>query len=108
MDVIFKGMKGLLSELQFWESSISSDSTYLAGDSLTIADLALFSLLSFLERMGFGPHLSSMFPKLANFVKVISELDCAVKSYPKNWAGSPPSEKFAAITAEAVEKANSA
>ena len=78
MDVIFKGMKGLLSELQFWESSIPSGSTYLVGDSLTIADLALFAILSFLNRLGFEPHLSSSFPKLANFVKVVSELDFAV------------------------------
>lgn len=107
MDLIVKGMKGMLSELEYWESSMPSDSTYLVGNDLTIVDLNVFSILGLYDRLGFGPFLSSMFPKLAKFFKAVSELDCAVKSYPKNWAASPPSEKFAAIVAEAVEKAKS-
>jgi len=76
----------LLTELGYWEQYLKLENTgFLVGGTITLADIALFPYLAFLNRQGadFRNH-----PNLAAFHKSMLSRESVKSSLPPHWANS--------------------
>lgn len=77
-----KVMASFYAELDRWEAYLEGD--YLAGDTFSIADIALLPVLAFLVRVGFDPAANGL-PRLAAYHARLMERPAIEVSSPPHW-----------------------
>jgi len=81
-----------LEELKHWEK-YASQGDYIAGSTLTVADLLLFPSIALYHRMGLD--LQKHAPNLFNYYNRMLKRPSVEKTWPPHWKTSPgPSDVF--------------
>jgi len=75
-----------LEELKHWEK-YASEGEYIAGSTLTLADLLLFPNLAIYQRMGLD--LQKHAPNLFNYYNRVVKRPSVEKTWPPHWKESP-------------------
>ena len=79
--------KGVLhDELQLWETYLLGTS-YLAGEDLSLADLAFFPNLAYCVRLGL--QLETRYPNLLAYFTRMCTRKAVLSTWPPHWTGSP-------------------
>jgi glutathione S-transferase len=98
--------RGMHDELAFWEARFSSDDAYgrragpyLAGETFSLADVALYPLVAFGVRCKL--RLDERYPRLGAWYAAITERPSVQKTWPPHWRGTEGAD----IGLNAVESA---
>lgn len=76
-------------EAAFFESYLSDEQEYIAGDTFTLADICLATTLLFAQRAG---ATFEKYPNLAKYAARMSERPCIKDTWPPHWNETPGSD----------------
>jgi len=85
-------LTNIKAELKLWETHLAGKE-YLAGE-FSIADIALYPHLGFLERVGWDLPADKEFPNVAAWYSRMSHKESVKKSTPPHWQSSPANKVF--------------
>ncbi|WP_371357256.1 glutathione binding-like protein [Hydrocoleum sp. CS-953] len=92
---ILENFQKLKVEFTMLNDNISADENWLAGDKLSAADIAIYPVVRFVEKLAAQEDVSKLnldilpiqekYPKLGNLVQKIDEMPNVESLYPPDW-----------------------
>jgi len=80
-EVVEPMKKKVFDELAMWETHLKGKQ-FLAGDNISLADVAVYPWLSYAVRFGL---ILTDFPSVASYVERFDKRQSAINSYPPHW-----------------------
>jgi len=86
-DIVKEKKAALVKELQFWEDLFkNSKSTFVVGETATLADVAVFPWIAITVRS--GADLSKNYPNLDKYYQHYVKRDAVKATWPPHWVNS--------------------
>ncbi|XP_062343289.1 glutathione S-transferase rho [Osmerus eperlanus] len=89
MDITIKrNMAALATEIKLWEGYLQKmePGSYLAGKSLSMADVVVFPTIAFLFRSGLS---AERYPRLGQYYELMKDRPSAKATWPQDWVETP-------------------
>lgn len=86
-----KAVEKCKKEFAYFDSYLSADPQFIAGDAFTLADINV--VLACLFAMRAGASLAE-YPHLLKYCEAMKERDCIKATWPPHWKESPNKDWF--------------
>ncbi|XP_019946255.1 glutathione S-transferase A-like [Paralichthys olivaceus] len=85
-----RNREALATELKLWEGYLQKSGTYLAGPSLSLADVTVFPTVATLFRFGLS---AESYPQLGQYYTLLKERPSVKASWPPHWLENPTGQE---------------